>query len=109
MDSAGQVSETADLIARPSIASHKGGLVPIWAAGAVTSSWNDPSSSGQLPVPVALNAGLPTLLGLMIHENRQDVNRKWKKMEILSEEGNSIVAGATFFGSSHCQTDYNVL
>ena len=61
MDSAGQASETADLIARPSIASHKGGLVPIWAAGAVTSSWKNPSSSGQLPVPVALNARPPTL------------------------------------------------
>ena len=60
--------ETADLIARPSIASHKGGLVPIWAAGAVTSSWNDPSSSGQLPVPVALNARPPTLFGAIIHE-----------------------------------------
>ena len=69
MDTVRQVSETADLIARPSIASHKGGLVPIWAAGAVTSSWNDPSSSGQLPVPVALNARSPTLFVAIIHES----------------------------------------
>ena len=31
------------------------------AAGAETTPWNNPSSSGQLPVPVALNASLPTL------------------------------------------------
>lgn len=40
---------------------HKGGY-PIWAAGAVIPSWKSfPSSSGQLPVPVALNARSPTL------------------------------------------------
>ena len=31
------------------------------AAGAETTPWKNPSSSGQLPVPVALNASLPTL------------------------------------------------
>ena len=31
------------------------------AAGAETTPWKNPSSSGQLPVPVALNAPSPTL------------------------------------------------
>ena len=35
--------------------------IPYATAGAVTASWNIPSSSGQLPVPVALNAPSPTL------------------------------------------------
>ena len=33
-----------------------------------------PSSSGQLPVPVALNAELPTLFGVIIHDFSPFVN-----------------------------------
>ena len=33
-----------------------------------------PSSSGQLPVPVALNARLPTLFGTIIAQNVENVN-----------------------------------
>jgi hypothetical protein len=33
-----------------------------------------PSSSGQLPVPVALNAELPTLFGCIIHDFSSFVN-----------------------------------
>ena len=33
-----------------------------------------PSSSGQLPVPVALNAELPTLFGCIIHDFSPFVN-----------------------------------
>ena len=43
-------------------------------AGAVTPSWKIPSSSGQLPVPVALNAELPTLFGVIIHDFSPFVN-----------------------------------
>ena len=35
---------------------------------------NDPSSSGQLPVPVALNALPPTLFPSIIHEPAKKVN-----------------------------------
>ena len=34
-----------------------------------------PSSSGQLPVPVALNAGSPTLFAHMIHYISKKVKR----------------------------------
>ena len=78
MDTVRQVSETADLIARPSIASHKGGY-PIWAAGAKTPSWKVPSSSGQLPVPVALNAAFSTLFPDIIHDAAGKVNTFLKK------------------------------
>ncbi len=33
-----------------------------------------PSSSGQLPVPVALNAGSPTLFSFTIHDTSTNVN-----------------------------------
>ena len=39
-----------------------------------------PSSSGQLPVPVALNAELPTLFGLIIHDFTGFVNTYLKKL-----------------------------
>ena len=42
-----------------------------------------PSSSGQLPVPVALNAELPTLFGCIIHDFTGFVNtffrNSWKR------------------------------
>ena len=38
-----------------------------------------PSSSGQLPVPVALNAGSPTLFMDTIQEKYGKVNRKMEK------------------------------
>ena len=41
-----------------------------------------PSSSGQLPVPVALNAGLPTLLPFMIHEHPEKVKQIYQFLEI---------------------------
>ena len=53
----------------------------IWAAGAVTSSWKIPSSSGQLPVPVALNARSPTLFGCIIHYFDKKVNSYFSKRE----------------------------
>ena len=53
--------------------SHKGGH-PLWAAGAETPSWTRPSSSGQLPVPVALNARSPTLFANNIHQICRFVN-----------------------------------
>ena len=34
-----------------------------------------PSSSGQLPVPVALNAGFPTLFAPIIHDVGRNVKR----------------------------------
>ena len=40
----------------------------MWAAGAVTASWKNPSSFGQLPVPMALNALSPTLFAVIIHD-----------------------------------------
>ena len=46
----------------------------MWAAGAVTPSRKNPSSSGQLPVPVALHARSPTLFLPIIHENTNFVN-----------------------------------
>ncbi len=33
-----------------------------------------PSSSGQLPVPVALNARSPTLFAVIIHDSKGNVN-----------------------------------
>jgi hypothetical protein len=39
--------------------------VPYATAGAVTPSWKNPSSSGQLPVPVALNARYLLCSGLL--------------------------------------------
>ena len=35
----------------------------------------NPSSSGQLPVPVALNALSPTLFGIIIHDFPEKVKR----------------------------------
>ena len=40
-----------------------------------------PSSSGQLPVPRALNARLSTLFAHTIHQMSKKVKGKWKKME----------------------------
>ena len=40
-----------------------------------------PSSSGQLPVPMALNARLSTLFAHTIHHVIGNVKGKWKKME----------------------------
>ena len=42
---------------------------------------SDPSSSGQLPVPVALNARSPTLFAVIIHESRPFVNTFLGKIE----------------------------
>ena len=52
-------------------------------AGAVTPSWKSPSSSGQLPVPVALNAGSPTLFAGIIHEKAENVNSFFQKMSFF--------------------------
>ena len=56
-------------------------------AGAVISSWNIPSSFGQLPVPMALNARSPTLFGITIHDVTGKVNRFLQKMEIPGRKG----------------------
>ena len=40
-----------------------------------------PSSSGQLPVPMALNARLSTLFAHTIHQMSKKVKGKWKKLE----------------------------
>ena len=40
-----------------------------------------PSSSGQLPVPVALNARISTLFDHTIHQMPGNVKSNWKKME----------------------------
>ena len=48
-------------------------------AGAVTPSRIIPSSSGQLPVPVALHARSPTLFPAIIHENTNFVNTYFSK------------------------------
>ena len=45
----------------------------MWAAGAETTPWNIPSSSGQLPVPMALNASIPTLFPVIIHDRIRKV------------------------------------
>ena len=45
----------------------------MWAAGAESTPWNIPSSSGQLPVPVALNASIPTLFPVIIHDRIRNV------------------------------------
>ena len=42
-----------------------------------------PSSSRQLPVPVALNAGSPTLSKPTIHERSGNVHRNFRKIRIL--------------------------
>ncbi|MBE6986533.1 MAG: hypothetical protein E7433_03805 [Ruminococcaceae bacterium] len=47
---------------------------PYATAGAETASWKNPSSSGQLPVPVALNAPSPTLFFVIIHDWEEIVN-----------------------------------
>ena len=61
------------------------------AAGAETTPWKNPSSSGQLPVPVALNASLPTLFK-SYHTRRKpkckDPNGKYQ--EILIERGRAV-------------------
>ena len=44
-----------------------------------------PSSSGQLPVPVALNARSPTLFGYMILESGRKVNSNLHYMEIICQ------------------------
>ena len=56
-------------------------VIPIWAAGAEISSWKNPSSTGQLPVPAALDARLPTLFAIIIHEVAEKVNRKIQILE----------------------------
>ena len=40
-----------------------------------------PSSSGQLPVPMALNARLSTLFVHTIHQMSKKVKGDWQKME----------------------------
>ena len=50
------------------------------AAGAETTPWKNPSSSGQLPVPVALNAGSPTLFANNIHQRKGFVNTHLKNI-----------------------------
>ena len=46
-----------------------------------------PSSSGQLPVPVALNAELPTLFGLIIHDFTGFVNIFFPEFQLNSKLG----------------------
>ena len=46
-----------------------------------------PSSSGQLPVPVALNAELPTLFGLIIHDFARFVNIFFPEFQLNSKLG----------------------
>ena len=46
-----------------------------------------PSSSGQLPVPVALNAELPTLFGCIIHDFTGFVNTFFSKTSNLFQIG----------------------
>ena len=58
---------------------HKGGY-PICNSGCGDSIVEiRPSSSGQLPVPVALNAPSPTRFGNMIHHQEEKVNTFYRK------------------------------
>ena len=50
-----------------------------------------PSSSGQLPVPVALNAELPTLFGLIIHDFTGFVNIFFPEFQLNSKLGFSVL------------------
>ena len=50
-------------------------------SGCGNSIVENPSSSGQLPVPVALNAPYPTLFAVIIHDSAGKVNTFLLDME----------------------------
>ena len=55
---------------------------PLWRSGCENPIVEKfPSSSGQLPVPMALNARLSTLFDHTIHQMHGNVKGIWKKME----------------------------
>ena len=61
------------------------------AAGAETTPWKNPSSSGQLPVPVALNASLPTLFrSYYTRRKRKSKDPIGKYQQIFIERGRAV-------------------
>ena len=56
---------------------------PLWRSGCENPIVEKfPSSSGQLPVPMALNARLSTLFAHTIHHVTGKVKGKWEKMDV---------------------------
>ena len=54
---------------------------PLWRSGCENPIVEKlPSSSGQLPVPMALDARLSTLFAHTIHQMTGNVKGKWQKM-----------------------------
>ena len=53
-------------------------------SGCGNSIVDDPSSSGQLPVPVALNAPFPTLFAVIIHDWLEKVNTFLQKQQKMA-------------------------
>ena len=66
-------------------------------SGCGNSIVENPSSSGQLPVPVALNAPYPTLFAVIIHDCVGKVNTFLQNTEIFSSKA---VAQFSFPGAS---------